>query len=199
MNPYGLLSHLGLSLRAFLQNPVTSGRLRTRKPSKPCHIWVRDPRASFKTLSHLGLRTWERPSKPCHIWGSAAARCLQNPVTSGSLRFHQFLQNPVTSGRKDGLDPSKPCHIWVFGYQERPSKPCHIWASTPIFCLQNPVTSGKCLQTGPSKPCHIWAYHPSCHLQNPVTSGVPKFSAPSKPCHIWEITTNHLWCIEKSE
>lgn len=97
MNPYGLLSHLGLSLRAFLQNPVTSGASTPNQPSKPCHIWDRLGSDSFKTLSHLGQVLEQVAFKTLSHLGGHLSGGLQNPVTSGIFP-------------KEG--PSKPCHIW---------------------------------------------------------------------------------------
>lgn len=62
------LSHLGIQepsalqnpvtsgnpLHPSLQNPVTSGCCSWSRPSKPCHIWAKTERGTFKTLSHLG-------------------------------------------------------------------------------------------------------------------------------------------------
>ena len=52
--PFKTLSHLGRNRAAVLQNPVTSGPVELRTPSKPCHIWDRGRVTAFKTLSHLG-------------------------------------------------------------------------------------------------------------------------------------------------
>lgn len=121
------LSHLGVSVRTVLQNPVTSGRPISLDPSKPCHIWGGSLAPAFKTLSHLGLEGIERPSKPCHIWGAAMKKVLQNPVTSGG---------PVHG------DPSKPCHIWVGIVTETFKTLSHL-GTRPTTDLQNPVTSGR--------------------------------------------------------
>lgn len=178
------LSHLGCGGWDDLQNPVTSGSRCSYMPSKPCHIWVSESLSFLQNPVTSGRHPRSCPSKPCHIWGPLPARSFKTlshlGVKSDRLAFktlshlgrtaHPRLQNPVTSGFLRTVEPSKPCHIW---------------ARKARFDLQNPVTSGSSSSCDPSKPCHIWAgafcrtFKTLSHLgrswitclQNPVTSG----------------------------